>query len=132
MAQNEEDTRKLVGELLAGSARINQMKHEINALIKMIIGFLTPEERRIFGQKSVFNFESNGFCWNVWGNFNYISVAVGPKESGDYSYYTVWEKNNIPPQHTQAIHNGLPVFLEKMLGTFPGLRERLAPVKAAS
>jgi hypothetical protein len=131
--------------LVEGSDRINQMTHEIDWIVKTIFGFIgkddIPKPRN--PGDLVFEFTSHGYLWRITKSTGSLTCVIYDAASHKPG---PWYNNRIiaspgmyvsnqgdPPLYAVIpIYSGIQQFIDKMIETFPQLKDRLAPLIAAA
>ncbi len=123
-------------ELLRGSARIDQMKREINAVIKMVFGFISEDEIRALS--------GEGALYHSLYQTDYTKLILShdPREGLRVKLYILHGEeealigvvpgNEIALMDVQSMHGHLDVFVRGMEELFPSLGGNLAPLYRAA
>ena len=142
------ESSELVQQLLTGSKRINQMKQEIDTIIKMILGLLKKTELPYtWNNEIICGFESAGLHWTITKNKRpphrkatsfCVTVISKPKSSQSdsivltHAYPTEKEAILVKFQYVQRVYQGLPDFLTNMKKVFPELKNLFTPLLEAA
>ena len=115
-----------VRSLLKGSGEINRMREEIYTTIKIIFGFITPEEiKKAKREKVRFTLAVARGIIGLEFNSMVFGLFMGTEELGS----TAGRKYlPIPLKHVEDVHSLLPGVLNKMCEHFPELEKRMEPL----
>ncbi len=140
------DGKETVRQLIIGSAEIDRMKREVEAVVRMVIGFVDHDTlKRMRFKEDAFSssecewrlcsWDINGMslwdaklelgveCWLISGDHHEIKKLAYQSKSGHGTFSL---------KNAQAIHEGLPVFIEGVAKTFPDLTKRWQPLLDAA
>ena len=137
------DGKKIVRQLLTGSAEIDRLKREVESVVRMVLGFVdhnTLKEMRF--KEEIFNsyrYTWRIFVWNStgipWDANLKLDAECSSLINGDHMelvYQSMHGYGLISLRDIQAVHEGLPIFIEGMAKTFPGLMKRWQPLLDAA
>ena len=121
-----------IQQMLAGSQRLNQMKWEIDATIRMALGFLTKEEVSHFRHSQVIcEFATPGLNWKIT-KWKRECVGIDAHDAGDplawFAYTSTWGSDRMEMKYIQSVHQALPEVLSNLVKVFPSLTGRFAPL----
>ena len=114
-----------IDTLLTGSARIDQMKKEISAIIKMVFGFVADDDtmKTLSGETVLYQSKYSKLI--LWHDL---------RDGLRLKLYRLWKEketlvcvvpgNEMPLQDVQMMHGHLDSFVEGMLKLFPSLSEK--------
>ena len=136
-------TTNIVEQLLRGSAAIDQMKKEIDLIIRMLIGYLNqgdlvrPEKEEGFDKNLELHFEVGVERWIVTRIVNTdeitIELEIRPWDGCRTVYYSLWGKPAAPSaSDIQGIHKRLPILVEGLAKRYPQLRKAWKPLLEAA
>ena len=124
-----------IQQMLAGSQRLNQMKWEIDATIRMALGFLTKAEVSRFRYSEVIcQFTTPGLDWQItkWKRECVDIVAHNAEVSHTFAlpaYTSTHGSDYMGMKYTQLVHQALPEILTNLVGAFPPLAGRFASLQ---
>lgn len=121
----------IVDELLIGSARIDQTRKEICAIIKMVLGSLGDEEARLHALpgETVLHQHEYG-KWILWRDLRAgLSVKYYRLWKGEETLVCVLPSNEVPLADVQEVRGNLDDFVTSMKKMFPSLNKRLEPLR---
>ncbi len=124
-----------IQQILAGSQRLNQMKWEIDATIRMALGFLTEADVLRFSYSQVIcEFTTPGLKWKIT-KWKREAVGVdaridGFDERAIYGFISgnKWPTPEVGINFVQIVHQALPEVLTNLVRVFPSLTGRFAPL----
>ncbi len=136
----------IVRQLLDGSEALNQMKKEIDAIVKMVVGMVRESDimRWKYDHDSTPTgrlrevFHSDDCEWEIAFNderkFDVECRLIGTicKKGDVMNYVYSTRRQGIELCYIQEVHRCLPVFIEKMAEAFPNLKERWQPLLDAA
>src|SRR3989344_1290403 len=111
--------------LLTGSSRIDQMKKEISAIIKMVFGFVADDDtvKALPGETVLYQ-----------SGYSKLILWHDLRDGLRLKFYQLWKEeetlicvvpgNDIPLRDVQMMHGHLDSFVEGMQKLFPSLREK--------
>ena len=128
-----------IQQMLAGSQRLNQMKWEIDATIRMALGFLAEAEVSRFRYSEVIcEFATPGLKWKItkWKR-EAVGVDARTDDRADQSVYgytsgNKWATPEAGINFIRLVHQALPEVLSNLIRVFPSLAGRFAPLLQAA
>jgi len=131
--ENTAVSMEQIQQMLAGSQRLNQMKWEIDATIRMALGFLTKAEVSRFRYSEVIcQFTTPGLNWKItkWKReaVGIDAYTDGSDEQVVYGFISgnKWATPEVGMNFVQLIHQALPEVLTNLVRVFPSLAGRFA------
>jgi len=123
-------TMEQIQQILAGSQRLNQMKREIDATIRMALGFLTKAEASRFRYREILcEFSTPGLNWKIT-KWKRECVGIDAHDAGDplawFAYTSTWGSDQMEMKYIQPVHQALPEVLSNLAEVFPSLAGRFA------
>lgn len=116
--------------MLAGSQRLNQMKWEIDATIRMALGFLTKAEvSRFRYRETICEFSTPGLKWTITKlKRECVSIEADDAENpiAGFAYTSTWGTDQVQMKHIRIIHRALPEVLTNLVKVFPSLNRLFA------
>lgn len=109
---------EIVGGLIKGPAAIDQMKKEVEQVVRMILGLVKLEMTENFvGEK----YESESCFWMIIRPRNGATeIGCWVKTSaGKVCAYSTEKAAPFPSSTAQQVHEGLPLFVEGVMKAFP-------------
>tara|TARA_B100001971_G_C17966739_1_gene420252 strand:+ start:272 stop:676 length:405 start_codon:yes stop_codon:yes gene_type:complete len=124
---------KQVRQILAGSQRLNEMKREIDAIIKTAIGMLTGTELSRFSYDDVVcRFDTPGLKWEITRDDDLTVCAYDVNFRDSLIYTAVLGADQFRMRHVQLVHQALPKILTNLIRVFPSLADRFIPLLEAA
>ena len=119
-----------IQQMLAGSQRLNQMKREVDATIRMALGFLTKAEVSGFRYSQVIcEFTTPGLNWKIT-KWKRECVGIDAHDVVDprawFAYTSSWGSDLMEMKYIRLVHQALPEVLSNLAKVFPSLAGRFA------
>ena len=134
-------------QLLDGSAKLNRMKGEIDAVVKMVLGMIEKEDLDDWTRRCDLNGRHTSSGWYMffrssdceWGiSYDerrkkiYVRCALEISSNGRsvmyHDAYTTERRETVKLEHILRVHGSLDVFIRGMKKEFPALKERWQPL----
>ncbi len=123
-------------QILARAQRLNQMKREIDATIRMALGFLTKAEVSRFRYSEVIcEFATPGLNWKITkGKGEHVGVYAddAQKPQAWFAYTSAWGSDRMKMKYIHLVHQALPEVLSNLVKVFPSLAGRFAKLQQAA
>ncbi|MDP2668767.1 MAG: hypothetical protein Q8P07_02965 [bacterium] len=121
-----------IQQMLVGSQKLNQMKREIDATLRMALGFLTKAEVSRFCYSEVIcEFATSGLNWKIT-KWKRECVGIDAHDAGDprawFAYTSTWGSDRMEMKYIQLVYQALPNVLTNLVRVFPSLAGRFAPL----
>jgi len=137
--ENTSVSMEQIQQMLVGSQRLNQMRSEIDATIRMALGFLTKAEVSRFRYGVVIcQFTTPGLNWKItkWKR-EAVGVDAYTNNSDEQVVYgfvsgNKWATPEVGMKFVQLVHQALPDVLTNLVMIFPSLVGRFAPLLQAA
>ncbi len=139
----------IVQQLIRGSQNIDQMRKEIDQVVKMVVGLAYLSDTVSLSKRLSLHIETlSGFHWSVTGNLIFTNpsaskvvieyweptafLGIGNGFCGRRIYSLGEGSKDVGTADVQKVHSDLAAFVNGMKREFSGLTRRLKPLLDAS
>jgi hypothetical protein len=118
------DAKEIVDGLINGSRAIDQMKKDVNSVVRMVIGFVELERKSFVTKHVGFTFETHK--WEISNHFDETVVRCHVDLGFAWSLAYSSHKGEIPFKSymAQAVYEGLPLLVEGVMKAYPNIDKR--------